>query len=58
MLLLAFWYAKVSKFKQWWLWPRANTELQAICMYLIWHYAHDDKIVRLVKDVKVLFDAT
>ena len=34
MLLLAYWYAKVSKYQQWWTWRRAILECQAICIYL------------------------
>lgn len=34
MLLLAYWYAKVCKYQQWWTWRRAILECQAICIYL------------------------
>ncbi|MCJ1435841.1 hypothetical protein MMC27_005217 [Xylographa pallens] len=42
LLLLAYWYAKVSRCQQWWLWRRANMECQAICMYL--RKCHGDDI--------------
>lgn len=56
MLLLAFWYAKVSHYKQWWLWPRANGECQSICMFLSWHHASDERVGRLVRDVRHIYD--
>jgi len=56
MLLLAFWYAKVSHYKQWWLWRRANGECQSICMFLSWHHANDERVGRLVRDVRHIYD--
>lgn len=56
MLILAFWYAKVSYSKQWWLCRRATIECQGICMFLTWHYAHNDRILRLVQNVKIIYD--
>jgi hypothetical protein len=56
MLLLAFWYAKVSHYKQWWLWPRADGECQSICMFLSWHHANDERVGRLVRDVRHIYD--
>ena len=34
LLLLAYWYAKVCTYQQWWICRRAVTECQAICIYL------------------------
>jgi len=56
MLLLAFWYAKVSHYKQWWLWPRADGECQSICMFLSWQHANDERVGRLIRDVRHIYD--
>ena len=56
MLILAFWYAKVSYSRQWWLLRRVTTECQGICMYLARHYALDDRIMELVQDVKMIYN--
>ncbi|KAL9116260.1 MAG: hypothetical protein Q9227_000631 [Pyrenula ochraceoflavens] len=34
LLLLAYWYAKICQYQQWWIWRRACLECQAICIYL------------------------
>jgi hypothetical protein len=34
LLLLSYWYAKVLRYSQWWIWRRAILEGPAICMYL------------------------
>jgi hypothetical protein len=54
--VLAFWYAKVSHLKRWWIWPRANLEFQATCTYLTLCYAHDEKLKTLVDDAKLIFE--
>jgi hypothetical protein len=56
MIVLAFWYAKASHLKRWWLWPRANLEFQAICIYLTWYHAYDEALMTLVDDAKLIFD--
>ena len=38
LLLLSYWYAKVSKYRQWFTWRRAVLEGQAICIYLRRHH--------------------
>jgi hypothetical protein len=38
LLLLAYWYAKVSQYQQWWIWQRAVLECQATCIYLERHH--------------------
>ena len=48
LLLLAFWYAKVSHY-QWWIAYRATIECRAICIYLETHYAHDVRMQELLQ---------
>ncbi|MCJ1472113.1 hypothetical protein MMC13_000760 [Lambiella insularis] len=49
MLLLAYWYAKVSQCQQWWLWPRAYLECQSICRYLTCYHGNDSNILSAVR---------
>jgi hypothetical protein len=45
LLLLAYWYAKMCQYKQWWIQPRAVLECQAICIYLE-KYHHDENRIQ------------
>ncbi|MCJ1387484.1 hypothetical protein MMC18_000327 [Xylographa bjoerkii] len=49
LLLLAYWYAKVCRCQQWWLWRRANLECQAICRYLRRYHSDDDNILNATR---------
>jgi hypothetical protein len=44
LLLLAYWYAKVSQYQQWWVWQRVVLECQATCIYLERYHGDDTKI--------------
>lgn len=55
MLILGFWYAKVSHSKQWWLQRRVNVQCQGICIYLTLHYPHDYRVLRLVQDIETVY---
>lgn len=48
LLLMAFWYAKVSHY-QWWIAHRATMECRAICIYLEKHYADETSIQDLLQ---------
>jgi hypothetical protein len=52
MLILGYWYAKVCHSQQWYSWQRAYLESQAICEYLIQHFAHDSAILALARDLQ------
>jgi len=49
LLLLAYWYAKVSQYQQWWIWQRVMLECQATCIYLERYHGHDTKIQNLLQ---------
>lgn len=49
LLLLAYWYAKMCLYKQWWNRPRAILECQAICIYLERYYSHETLIQMLLE---------
>ena len=49
LLLLAYWYAKLLDYRQWWLLPRARVECAAICIYLELCHGHEGNIIRLVE---------
>jgi len=54
LLLLAYWFAKLCPYRQWWVWQRAVLECQAICMYLDKYHGHDSvmqKLLQYPKDV-------
>lgn len=49
LLLLAYWYAKVSQYQQWWIWRRAVLECQATCIYLEKHHGNETNIQKLLQ---------
>ena len=49
LLLLAYWYAKLCQYKQWWVQPRAVLECQAICVFLERYYSDEDRIQTLLR---------
>ena len=49
LLLLAYWYAKISHLRQWWSYDRAALECQAICIHLQTYHEKDSKISRLLE---------
>jgi len=57
LLLLALWYAKLSKPEIWWLQPRTTLEGHAICIYLRRYYSQDkilqDAMILIWQDVGV-----
>jgi len=57
LLLLALWYAKLSKPEIWWLQPRTTLEGHAICIYLRRYYLEDkvlqDAMTMIWQDVCV-----
>jgi hypothetical protein len=56
MLLLAYWYAKVLEYGQWWIWRRAVLEGPAICLYFERVYPHDERLLQLSEVPKAVFD--
>ena len=48
LMLLAYWYAKVSQYQLWWIYGRASLELQAICIYLERYHWHEANIAELL----------
>jgi hypothetical protein len=48
LLLLAYWYAKMCQYKQWWIQPRAVLECQAICVYLENYHRDENRIQSLL----------
>ena len=46
LLLLAYWYAKMCQYRQWWVWPRTVLECQSICMYLRLHHAENECLIK------------
>ena len=57
LLLLAWWFAQVSKLDLWWLTRRSFLEGQAICVYLERHYPNDGDVERLLEYPRSLFAA-
>jgi|ERR1700722_3788389 hypothetical protein len=49
LLLLAYWYAKVSQYQQWWIWQRVVLECQATCIYLERYHGDDTTIQNLLQ---------
>jgi hypothetical protein len=49
ILLLAYWYAKMATYRQWWVSRRAVLECQAICKYLRLYHGHDNNILQALK---------
>lgn len=49
LLLLAYWYAKVCPYQQWWMQRRAVLEGQAICIYLERYHGSDPRLQNLLK---------
>jgi hypothetical protein len=49
LLLLAYWYAKVSQYQQWWIWRRVVLEGQATCIYLEKHHGSEANIQKLLQ---------
>ena len=54
LLLLAYWYAKVCPYKQWWVQPRAMLECQAICVYLDKYHSIEEGIQDLLQFPKLM----
>ena len=48
LLLLAYWYAKMSQYRQWWIQRRAVLEGQAICIYLERYHRDEESIQNLM----------
>lgn len=48
LLLLLFWYAKVSWFDAWWVRKRVDLEYRAIMRYLVERCGDDGRVVKLV----------
>jgi hypothetical protein len=46
LLLLAYWYAKMCQYRQWWVWPRTVLECQSICRYLRLYHGDDDRVLK------------
>ena len=46
LLILAYWYAKMSRYRGWWVWLRAVLECQAICKFLRLYYGEDNNILK------------
>jgi hypothetical protein len=57
LLLLAYWYAKVVSYRQWWVWRRAMLEGPAICLYLQKTCAESDVIIELLEFPRSAFVA-
>jgi hypothetical protein len=55
LLLLAYWFAKVFSYSQWWIWRRATMEGPAICLYLERTHADDPKLLELLAFPKSVF---
>ncbi|EXJ88044.1 hypothetical protein A1O1_04971 [Capronia coronata CBS 617.96] len=56
LLVLAHWYAKVCRLKQWWLWRRASFECRAICIYLCRFHTSRPLVRRLVQNLELESD--
>ena len=56
LLLLAFWYAKVSQYQEWWILPRAALECQAICIYLERYHWYETEIQKLLQFPRTMGD--
>ena len=57
LLLLAYWFAKMCQFPQWWIIGRAALEGQAICMYLQRYHGNDSDVQNLLQFPRMLFGA-
>lgn len=58
LLLLAYWYAKVSQTHQWWALPRAMLECRSICMYLDRYAGRDRLIQELLQYPRTIYGIT
>lgn len=54
MLILAYWYAKVCNYNQWWINRRANLELRGICIYLERYHSQDEELMKLLEYPKMM----
>ena len=54
LLLLAYWYAKMGSYNQWWVQPRAVLECKAICVYLDKYHSDDEGIRDLLQFPKMM----
>lgn len=54
LLLLAYWYAKLCPYKQWWVQPRAVLECQAICVYLDKYHGNEEGLQDLLQFPKIM----
>lgn len=55
LLILAYWYMRVSQLGVWWLRPRTMLEGQAICTYLDHYYSEEADIQSLLQYPKAAF---
>ena len=56
LLLLAYWYAKVCQYQQWWIQRRAVLECQATCIYLERYHGHETNIQKLLQFPRMMCD--
>jgi hypothetical protein len=54
LLLLAYWYAKMGSYNQWWVQPRAVLECKAICVYLDKYHSDEEGMQDLLQFPKML----
>ena len=54
LLLLTYWYAKICRYHQWWIWGRSMLECQAVCIYLERFHADETEIHDLLQFPKAM----
>ncbi|MCJ1447225.1 MAG: hypothetical protein MMC23_007736 [Stictis urceolatum] len=54
LLLLAWWFAKLCQYHQWWIWRRSIMECQAICIYLDRFHQQETDIIQLLSYPKTM----
>lgn len=54
LLLLAYWFARMCQYKQWWIQPRAVLECQAICVFLNKRHGDKDGIKSLLQFPRIM----
>jgi hypothetical protein len=49
LIVLAYWYAKICTYNQWWIRRRALLECRSICIYLERHHSDEVEILNLLR---------